>query len=170
MPTNERAPHIGVSVAEAPMSSLLLQLVRAHATLATAMLQRLDLVAPQELVLLFLQEHGPTPQSKLVHFLGRDRSTVTSTLQTMERAALITRVPSSADRRAMIITLSDKGRGLCPRIRELWSELERRTFGGLTDDQRAELAQTLTELRQGLTAAAIRRTDDDHEGVATDEH
>ncbi|MFC5822436.1 MarR family winged helix-turn-helix transcriptional regulator [Nonomuraea insulae] len=152
------------------MSSLLLQLVRAHAALATAMLQRLDLVAPQELVLLFLQEHGPTPQSKLVHFLGRDRSTVTSTLQTMERAALITRVPSSADRRAMIITLSDKGRGLCPRIRELWSELERRTFGGLTDDQRTELARTLTELRQGLTPAAIRRTDDDHEGVATDEH
>lgn len=160
---------MGVSVAQAPLSSLLLQLVRAHAALATAMLQRLDLVAPQELVLLFLEEHGPTPQSKLVHFLGRDRSTVTSTLQTMERAGLITRAPSTADRRAVIITLSDKGRGLCLPIREIWSELERRTFGGLTDDQRAGLARTLVDIRQGLTAAAIHKTDDDHERAAADE-
>ncbi|MEV8517248.1 MarR family transcriptional regulator [Dactylosporangium sp. NPDC051484] len=150
---SSQPPHVGVSVAEAPVSSLMLQLVRAHATIATAMLQRIDLVAPQELVLLFLQEHGRTPQSEIVYFLGRDRSTVTNTLQAMERADLITRTSSQTDKRTMIVSLSSKGRRLCPRIREIWSELERMAFGGLTAQQRADLAQLFTDIRQGLPPA-----------------
>jgi DNA-binding MarR family transcriptional regulator len=149
-PGGARAPHVGISVAEAPLSSLLLRTVRAHAAVATSMLQRIDLVAPQELVLLFLQENGRSPQSEIVHFLGRDRSTVTNTLQAMERADLITRTPSGTDKRTMIVALSGKGRRLCPKVREIWSELERLTFGGLTDQQRADLAQTLAEVRRGL--------------------
>lgn len=149
-----RVPHLGVSVAEAPLSSSLLQVVRAHAALATAMLQRIDLVAPQELVLLFLQEKGRTAQSDIVHFLGRDRSTVTNTLQAMERADLITRTPSRVDRRTMVVALTGKGRRLCPRIREIWTELERLTFGGLTEQQRADLARALADIRRTLAAAA----------------
>jgi DNA-binding MarR family transcriptional regulator len=152
-PGGTRTPHVGVSVAEAPLSSLLLQVVRAHAALATAMLQQIDLVGPQELVLLYLQEHGRTAQSEIVHFLGRDRSTVTNTLQAMQRAALISRAPSQTDKRTMIVALSDKGRRLCPRIREIWSELERLTFGGLSARQRADLAQTLVCVRQELRAS-----------------
>lgn len=149
-----RPPHIGVSVAEAPLSSLMLQVVRAHAATATAMLQQIDLVAPQELVLLFLQEHGHTPQSEIVYFLGRDRSTVTNTLQAMERADLITRTPSQTDKRSMVVSLTTKGRRLCPRIREIWSEVEQMAFGGLTARQRADLAQLFTHVRQGLPPAA----------------
>ena len=148
-----RPPHVGISVAEAPLSSLMLQLVRAHATIATAMLKQIDLVAPQELVLLFLQEHGRTPQSEIVYFLGRDRSTVTNTLQAMERAGLITRTPSQTDKRSMVVSLTSKGRRLCPRIREIWSELERMTFGGLTAQQGDDLAQLFTDIRQGLPPA-----------------
>ncbi|MET7393777.1 MarR family transcriptional regulator [Dactylosporangium sp. NPDC005572] len=148
-----RPPHIGISVAEAPLSSLMLQLVRAHAAIATAMLQQIGLVAPQELVLLFLQEHGHTPQSEIVYFLGRDRSTVTNTLQAMERAGLITRTPSPSDKRSMVVSLTGKGRRLCPRIREIWSELERMAFGGLTTRQRAGLTQLFTDVRKGLPPA-----------------
>lgn len=148
-----RPPHVGVSVAEAPLSSLMLQLVRAHAAIATAMLQQIDLVAPQELVLLFLEEHGRTPQSEIVHFLGRDRSTVTNTLQAMERADLINREPSQTDKRSMVVSLTSKGRRLCPRVREIWSELERMAFGRLTARQRADLARLFTDIRQGLPPA-----------------
>lgn len=164
-----RAPHPGVSVAEAPLSSLLLRVVRAHAALATAMLQQIDLVAPQELVLLFLQEHGRTPQSEIVHFLGRDRSTVTNTLQAMERAGLITRTPSRTDKRVMMVALSAKGRRLCPRIREIWSELERRTFGGLTDRQRADLAGMLAGIQRRLAGVDPKTRDETEEGKQADD-
>jgi len=164
-----RPPHVGVSVAEAPLSSLMLQLVRAHAATATAMLQQIDLVAPQELVLLFLQEHGRAPQSEIVCFLGRDRSTVTNTLQAMERGDLITRTPSQTDKRSMVVSLTSKGRRLCPSIREIWSELERMAFGGLTAQQRADLAQLFTDIRQGLPPAggpySVSPASDDPEGT-----
>ncbi|MEO3747267.1 MarR family transcriptional regulator [Plantactinospora sp. B5E13] len=147
-----RAPHAGVSVSEAPLSSLLLQVVRAHATLATTMLQRINLVAPQELVLLFLQERGRTAQTDIVHFLGRDRSTVTNTLQAMERADLITRTQSRTDRRTAVVALTSKGRQLCPQVRDIWTELEHRTFGGLDKQQRDNLAQALADIRRTLSA------------------
>lgn len=151
-----RPPHIGISVAEAPLSSLMLQLVRAHAAIATAMLQQIGLVAPQELVLLFLQENGSAPQSEIVYFLGRDRSTVTNTLQAMQRAGLITRTTSQTDKRSIVVSLTGKGRRLCPAIREIWSELERMTFGRLTARQRATLARLFSDIRQGLPPAPGR--------------
>ena len=62
------------------------------------MLKQIDLVAPQELVLLFLQEHGRTPQSEIVYFLGRDRSTVTNGVPVQGAS------PSSQSRAAMAVT------------------------------------------------------------------
>jgi DNA-binding MarR family transcriptional regulator len=156
MPTfdreHDKGPHPGVHVAEAPIGSLLLQAVRAHGILATALLAELGLVAPQELVLLYLQDHGRVPQSELVRFLGRDRSTVTATLQAMERSLLIVRAASDTDRRAMNVDLTETGRELCPRIRDAWAELERLTFGQLSQWQREQLAVGLRSVRDAARA------------------
>ncbi|MEV0590410.1 MarR family winged helix-turn-helix transcriptional regulator [Nonomuraea cavernae] len=152
--------HPGVQIAEAPLGSLLLQAVRAHAALAASLLADLGLVAPQEVVLLYLQDHGRTPQAELVRFLGRDRSTVTATLQAMQRAELIVRTPSQTDQRAMNVDLTGTGRALCPRIRTAWAELERLSFGRLSHPQREQLAAGLTAVRD---AARARHEDAHHE-------
>ncbi|KAB8195411.1 MarR family transcriptional regulator [Nonomuraea phyllanthi] len=144
--------HPGVQITEAPIGSLLLQAVRAHAALATSLLADLGLVAPQEVVLLYLQDHGRMPQAELVRFLGRDRSTVTATLQAMERGRLIVRTPSRTDQRAMDVDLTDTGRALCPRIRAAWAELERLTFGRLAPAQREQLKAGLTAARDAARA------------------
>ena len=94
-----RIRHLGTHVEGAPVGSLLLQVVRAHAQLGTRLLRREGVVPPQEIVLLHLDEQGPVAQADLVHYLGRDRPTVTNTLQAMERAGLIERTPSPTDRR-----------------------------------------------------------------------
>jgi DNA-binding MarR family transcriptional regulator len=155
VPTDERrvSDHPGVDITEAPLGSLLLQVVRAHATLASSMLNEIGLTPPQELVLLNLQENGRQPQSALVRFLGRDRSTVTATLQAMERANLVTRTPSSTDARAMDVDLAPAGRAACPEIRRAWAELERRTFGHLDPAQRTDLGIALGSIRDALRAA-----------------
>lgn len=150
---------MGVQVAEAPLGSLLLQTVRAHAALAASLLAELELVAPQEVILLYLQDHGRIPQTELVRFLGRDRSTVTATLQTMERAALIARTPSATDRRAMEVDLTEAGRALCPRIRAAWAELEGLTFGSLDQRQRDELTSALGAVRDAARVYAAEKGD-----------
>ena len=78
--------HPGVSVAGAPVGSLLLQVIRAHAALATEMLAEIGVSAPQELVLMQLAEHGGRwPQSELVRYLGRDFSKVSVELERREQ-------------------------------------------------------------------------------------
>lgn len=143
----------GISIDEAPFSSLLLQVVRAHALLATELLQEIGVVPPQEVVLLYLDEHGPSPQREIVRFMGRDRSTVTNTLQAMERAGLIRREPSGRDRRALVVSLSAKGRALVPRVRETWAEIEKKTIAGLSEELLSDLVQALTHIRAGLAVA-----------------
>lgn len=142
--------HVGVSIAGAPIGSLLLQVIRAHARVGTELLNEAGVASPHEIVLLYLDTHGPVPQSDLVHYMGRDRSTVTATLQAMERAGLVTRTSSPTDKRAMIVQLSRKGRDAVPRAHAAWLELEHRTTSGLTQKQQADLIDTLSTIRDAL--------------------
>ncbi len=142
----------------APLGSALLQVVRAHAALATRWLADVGLVPPQELVLLFLDEHGPSPQRELVRYLGRDRSTVTATIQAMERGGLVLRRPSGADKRALTVELTAQGTQLCPRANEIWRRLENATFGDLDDERTSVLTAVLRQARERLAAVAENRT------------
>jgi MarR family transcriptional regulator, lower aerobic nicotinate degradation pathway regulator len=145
-----RPRHVGTSIEGAPVGSLLLQVLRAHARVGTELLSEAGVASPHEIVLLYLDTHGAVPQTELVHYMGRDRSTVTATLQAMERAGLVTRLPSPSDKRAMIVRLAKKGRDAVPRAQAAWHELERRTTRSLTPSQRANLMTALTAVRDAL--------------------
>lgn len=112
-----RSEHVGTSIAGAPVGSALLQALRAHARVGTELLTAAGVTPPHEIVLLYLVEHGPVPQTELVHYLARDRSTVTATLQAMERAGLVARRPSPTDKRAMIVALTPSGVAAAPGAR-----------------------------------------------------
>lgn len=118
--------------------------------MGTELLNEVGVSSPHEIVLLYLDEHGPMPQTELVHYMGRDRSTVTATLQAMERAELVTRSPSPSDKRAMIVRLTGKGRSAVPRALAAWQELERRTTRTLSLSQRTELMTALAAVRDAL--------------------
>jgi NAD(P)H-dependent FMN reductase/DNA-binding MarR family transcriptional regulator len=149
------ASYPGVEIAEAPVGSLLLQVIRAHAVVGTEMLRRLGVLPPQELVLMELARRGgSSPQTDLVRFLARDRSTVTKTLQAMERANLVERQPSDSDGRAVVVSLTDKGRQLEPMVRQAWAELEARTVAGLCEDERRSLEGMLASIRNTLAGAS----------------
>jgi MarR family transcriptional regulator, lower aerobic nicotinate degradation pathway regulator len=149
--------HPGTTIAGAPIGSLLLQVLRAHGALGTELLRRVGVMAPHEIILLYIDEHGPQPQTGLVHYLGRDRSTVTNTLQAMERADLVQRVPSSTDRRAVIVDLTVAGRRAAPMARAAWAELEEATVQGLSGRQRDEFAKALGIVRDQLSRAMAVR-------------
>jgi MarR family transcriptional regulator, lower aerobic nicotinate degradation pathway regulator len=142
--------HVGTSIEGAPVGSLLLQVIRAHARVGTELLNRAGVASPHEIVLLYLDSHGRVPQTEVVYYMGRDRSTVTATLQAMERAGLVTRAPSPSDKRAMIVQLTKKGRNAVPRAQAAWHELERRTTRTLSSSQQADLMTALAAVRDAL--------------------
>jgi DNA-binding MarR family transcriptional regulator len=158
IPPDSRDPaESTVDVAEAPIGSALLRLVRAHARLGASLLAEIGLAPPQELVLLRLDEYGTLPQSDIVRFLNRDRSTVSSTLQAMERAGLIVRTPSPGDGRALDTSITQAGLALCPAIRQVWAELELMSFGHLNAEVRTTLIEALSASRDALVASALER-------------
>lgn len=152
-PDPESAPGPGVQVPTAPVSSALLRLVRTHRMAGDKLFGRIGLTPPQDLILLHLEERGGAPQSDIVAFLQRDRSTVSTTLAAMERAGLVVRAPSATDRRALHVSLTAAGRDLCPAAKEVWAELDSAASAGLSPHDRDRLIDAMDTARRSLVAA-----------------
>ncbi|WP_052849237.1 MarR family winged helix-turn-helix transcriptional regulator [Streptomyces avicenniae] len=141
-------------------SHLIVRLAHAHRNAAAALLQPLGLHPGQELVLMRLGEEDGQPQSRLVHALDLDPSTVSRTVQRLERKGLLTRAPSPADRRAVLVTLTPEGRALLPGVHAAWAALDAATARGLSERRRAEAVRLLRHLERGLAEAPARPADD----------
>ena len=70
-----------------------------------------DLSIIQTRLLGVLRDRKPTMQ-ELARFLGLDKSSVTGLVDRAERRGLVARVPSTTDRRAVLVSLTDDGRSL----------------------------------------------------------
>ena len=68
-----------------------------------------DLSIIQTRLLGVLRDRKPT-MNELARFLGLDKSSVTGLVDRAERRGLVTRVPSTTDRRAVLVSLTDEGR------------------------------------------------------------
>ncbi|HWL89131.1 MAG TPA: MarR family transcriptional regulator [Polyangiaceae bacterium] len=142
---------LGFEVANAKIGSKLIQVTRRHLLLATELLKAIGLVPPQEVVLMRLWDCGACSHTEMVRFFGRDRSTITKTLQAMERTGLLEKRPSETDGRAIVITLTDRGKALHPEVVAIWARLERRTVAGLSEHQERALLAAFDTMLTNLS-------------------
>jgi MarR family transcriptional regulator, lower aerobic nicotinate degradation pathway regulator len=70
-----------------------------------------DLSVIQIRLLGILRDRRPT-MNELARLLGLDKSSVTGLVDRAERRGLVLRVPSTTDRRAVLVALTDHGRSL----------------------------------------------------------
>jgi MarR family transcriptional regulator, lower aerobic nicotinate degradation pathway regulator len=70
-----------------------------------------DLSIIQTRLLGVLRDRRPT-MHELARLLGLDKSSVTGLVDRAERRGLVMRVPSTTDRRAVLVSLTDEGRSL----------------------------------------------------------
>jgi len=73
-----------------------------------------DLSTTQARLLGVLRDRTPT-MNELGKLLGLDKSSVSGLVDRAERRGLVTRVPSTEDRRAVLVSLTDHGRSLMSR-------------------------------------------------------
>jgi DNA-binding transcriptional ArsR family regulator len=78
--------------------------------------------------------------------LGLSSGTVSFRMERLERAGLIERRGDPDDRRNVLIRLTDDGRALFERVAPAHLANEQRMLSGLTDDERATLADLLRKL------------------------
>jgi MarR family transcriptional regulator, lower aerobic nicotinate degradation pathway regulator len=88
-----------------------------------------DLSLAQTRLLGVLRDRVPT-MNQLARLLGLDKSSVTGLVDRAERRGLVARVPSAADRRAVLVSLTDEGRSLVSQAsrrfeNDVWTMLNR---------------------------------------------
>ena len=73
------------------------------------------------MILLTLSDIEPTPITKLVEQMGRDKSQMTRAIQTLENKGMIARHASDEDRRVSLLQLTEKGRAFVGDIKKILS-------------------------------------------------
>lgn len=133
-----------------PVSALIPVVARAHRTLALTLLREVDLYPGQELLLMLLWEREPRSQAEIARALGVEPPTAGKAIGRLEDGGVLTRVRSPADRRVVLVSLTERGRALREPVERIWAELERRTVGTLAAADRQRLVELLSALGRNL--------------------
>ncbi|GAA4202361.1 MarR family winged helix-turn-helix transcriptional regulator [Microbispora amethystogenes] len=132
------------------LSCLMAQAALGHRVLLAALLAEIGLYPGQDRVLNALWANGPMSQNRLAAAVGIDMSTMTKSLQRLERGGLVSRAPSPGNRRISVVSTTPEGDALRPEVRRVEEELHRRLSDGLTPEQVETLRSLLGVVRRNI--------------------
>ena len=146
---NERYPDASSRATETAMN-----LVRTSDLLIkhiANLVQPFDLTPSSGLVLGILADFGaPLPPNKIAERLIISRASVTSLIDSLERRGYVRRAPHSADRRMLLIELTDAGRQVAHEFRLLVHQHQKVWLAGLTEQEQIQLIDTLHRIQAAL--------------------
>ena len=111
-------------------------------------MSRLNLTAVQGMVLNFLKDRDYITSKDLGERTLLDSATLTGILDRLEKQALVVRRAHPADRRAVIICLTDAGRDLTQQTDQEAVAANQDFLQSLDRDEQAQLKTLLTKLRE----------------------
>lgn len=104
----------------------------------------------QELILLQLWEQEGLAHSDLVERCRVEAPTVSRTLQRMEAMGFVARRQDPDDARVSRVYLTERGRALREPVERVWTDVEARSMGGFTAEERMLLRRLLLAVRHNL--------------------
>lgn len=110
----------------------------------------LGLTPAQAKILVKLHFHAPLSQQELASHLDVEPSTLVGTLDVLERDGLARREPNPNDRRAHLVSSTEKGEALVPRLFGLWEGVEATLLDALPERERARFQKSLNRLMERL--------------------
>jgi DNA-binding MarR family transcriptional regulator len=130
-----------------------------HRALSVAALAPFGIHPGHKLILLELETAGPSTQAQLAAASGYEPPTITLSVRQLEEAGLVVRRPSSTDRRATVVELSEPGRALLPKLKAVWRRVAEQTVAGLKSTTVEQLTDVLADLASSLSAVDVPATD-----------
>ncbi len=97
-------------------------------------------------ILYTIDAMGPTEPRRLARFSGVTRASISSVLNTLERDGLITRTRAAADKRAVTVSLTERGQTMVRQAIRRQNERERAWVSCLNHEERVALAELLRRL------------------------
>src|SRR4051794_35749274 len=104
---------------------------------------------PHGRVFEFLDDEG-TPVSELARRAQITKQSMAELVAHLERHGYVRRVPDPSDRRAKLVTATDRGREVYAVARQVVAELEQDWTARLGEDKMRRLRELLEELNDGL--------------------
>ena len=105
---------------------------------------------------LFRLEEGPARLSDLAQKVGVDISTLSRQVHHLEEAGLVGRAVVEEDRRAALLSVTDKGRDLVRRVRAAKRAAITEMLEDWTPEERTELGRVLGRLADEMVAFGCR--------------
>ncbi|WP_256862691.1 MarR family winged helix-turn-helix transcriptional regulator [Microbispora sp. GKU 823] len=84
-----------------------------------------------------------------------DKTTMVVTIDALEKAGLAERRPSSTDRRARIVAVTEKGAEVAKRSQEIVDGVHRAALGSLPEEEAEVLVRALNRLVTGHLATPV---------------
>ncbi|MFJ8924293.1 MarR family winged helix-turn-helix transcriptional regulator [Streptomyces sp. NPDC102415] len=137
-----------------PISHAIFRVARAHKMVAGHLLREVGLHPSQELVMMELWEHGALRQGDLARRVGSDAATMTRSVKRLEQAGFVRRIPSSTDKRSVIVEPTPASIALRRQVEAIWAELERTAAGDFTPAEREQALISLNRLEEALSRHA----------------
>lgn len=113
--------------------------------------EREGLTAARVHLLWILQQQGPSTQRVLAEALGVTARNVTGLVDALDETGFVTRQPHPTDRRATLVTFTDRGAATMSAMAHEHQELAKALFGGMSPRQFSAfdkgLGMVLDELR-----------------------
>jgi DNA-binding MarR family transcriptional regulator len=104
-----------------------------------------DLSVVQTRMLGILRDREPT-MNQLGHHLGLDKSSITGLVDRAQRRGLVTRTPSTVDRRSFQVSITDAGRQLVEQVAAQFAERIERCVEPLPEADRKRLSRMATRI------------------------
>ena len=105
-------------------------------------------------VLALLEVHGPMPMSHMADELGVALPNATGIIGRLAERRIVRREHDPADRRVVLVALSDEGRALIDEMDSARRERLRRLLGVMKPEQRSRLLRTVNDLKQAAERLA----------------
>jgi DNA-binding MarR family transcriptional regulator len=104
-----------------------------------------DLSVIQTRLLGVLRDRMPT-MNELAKLLALDKSSITGLVDRAERRGLVVRIPSKADRRSILVSLTDEGRSLASEVAARFEADVSMMLNSLRPSDRAALSRVVSRV------------------------
>lgn len=123
-----------------------------YRALADHRMQSLGLHTSQGIVLLILAERGPISLADMAKHLQYTHPSVLRHIDVLEEMELVERTQHPDDRRIKLLSATQKGRDLIPKLYEILAEINRDALKGVTEEERTTLLRVLNQIHENFEA------------------
>ena len=111
----------------------------------------------QFVLLMTISKNNGKPQCDLAEITERDKTTFTRNIKTLEQNKLVTRIPSTKDKRQKLISITTLGQDFVQKSKPIISEVVREIESIISKEERDLFVKTLDKIKMKLLEIRNRK-------------